>query len=122
MTTNTNSTRLTYNYALTYVLENMTAMPDEIREKLEALREQQEKRNGTNRKPTAQQEANKEIQNRVCELLVGKPDGLTISEMLPLLAMEGLTGQRLTAVVTQLVPERLTREVVKRRAYFRLNG
>ena len=122
MTTTNTTVRMTYNYALTYVLENMPEMPADVREKLEALREQQEKRNGANRKPTAQQEANKEIQNRVCELLVGKPDGLTISEMLPMLALEGLTGQRLTAVVTQLVPERLTREVVKRRAYFRLNG
>lgn len=122
MTTTNTTFRMTYNYALTYVLENMSEMPADVREKLEALREQQEKRNGANRKPTAQQEANKEIQNRVCELLVGKPDGLTISEMLPMLALEGLTGQRLTAVVTQLVPDRLTREVVKRRAYFRLNG
>ena len=80
------------------------------------------KKNSSDRKPTAVQEANNGIKETIIELLADRGEPMTISEMQkasPELAE--LTNQRISALVRQLILEgKIVREEIKRKAYFKL--
>ena len=118
-TTNTNA-KLTYVTALTYAIENGN-LPTEIVEKLTALRTQQEKRNNGEKKPTKVQEANAGLKLAILSAMQGQ-EAKTVSELLTIVPeLAGMSNQKVSAIVTQLVDEgKLTREVEKRKAFFKL--
>lgn len=113
-------TKVTYVSALNTVL-NGEPMTDEVREKLEALKASIEKKNTAERKPTATQTANEGFKVAILEgLESGK--AYTITDIIKSVsAVSELSNQRVSAIVRQLVESgSLTREEVKRKAYFSL--
>lgn len=112
-------TKLTYAMALEIAIASVEAT--EVKEKLEALKVSVEKKNGGSRKPTATQKENAELKVAIANgLEVGK--AYTITEIMKTVkAVEGLTNQRVSAIVRQMVESgTLTRNEVKRKAYFSL--
>ena len=88
-----------------------------------------EKRNskGGDRKPTAKQTENADLKTVILEFLADREDEkFTITDMwknIPILAENPeMSNQRLSAIVRQLVVDNLvTREEIKRKAYFSVN-
>jgi molecular chaperone DnaK (HSP70) len=107
--------------ALSYVLEN-AELPAEIREKVEKMKAQFEKKNSAEKKPTANQVANKELQSAILE---GMASGklYTITDMIKEIpACATLTNQKVSAVVRAMVGISIERVEEKRKAYFRKIG
>ena len=76
------------------------------------------RKNGSEKKPTAQQTANAEIQKAILESMeVGKR--YTITELIKTVpACAELTNQRVYALVRQLMPTNIERVEEKKKAYF----
>jgi hypothetical protein len=76
------------------------------------------RKNGSEKKPTAQQTANAEIQKAILESMeVGKR--YTITELIKTVpACAELTNQRVSALVRQLMPTYIERVEEKKQAYF----
>lgn len=118
-------TKVTQKMALGYVLENCE-VPADIKEKLEKMLEQVEKKASSGSKSmSATQKANAEL----AEKIVGEMEEnrlYTITEMLkvlPCLAEEDYTNQKISAIVSNLVKEgKVERVVDKRKSYFKVVG
>lgn len=107
--------------ALAYVLANAD-LPTEVAEKLTKMKEQFEKKNSAEKKPTAQQVANAAIQTAILE---GMENGkrYTITELIKEIpACNGLTNQRVSAIVRGMLGISIERVEDKRKAYFRKIG
>ena len=107
--------------ALAYVLENCD-LTDEVREKVEKMKAQFEKKNSAEKKPTANQIANQELQVAILE---GMQNGklYTITDMIKEIpACATLTNQKVSAIVRAMVGISLERVEEKRKAYFRKIG
>ena len=107
--------------ALAYVLENCD-LTDEVREKVEKMKAQFEKKNSAEKKPTANQVANKELQSAILE---GMQNGklYTITDMIKEIpACATLTNQKVSAIVRAMVGISVERVEEKRKAYFRKIG
>ena len=105
--------------ALAYVLAN-TTLPEEVAEKLRTMKAQFEKKSSAERKPTENQKANAGFKTVILQYVgeVGKP--LTISDIQKG-CLPDLSGQRVSAIVTQLKNDGLVvRTEDKRKAYFSL--
>lgn len=105
--------------ALAYVLAN-AELPTEVAEKLQTMKAQFEKKSSAERKPTENQKANAGFKGVILEYLakVGKP--VTISDIQKG-CLPDLSGQRVSAIVTQLKNEgSVVRTEEKRKAYFSL--
>ena len=102
--TNTNTTKITYTSALSYVLTNCE-LPAEIATKLETLLEQTAKRNSAeNRKPTKAQLANEELKAVALSALTSTPS--TVSEIMTRDArLAILSNQKVSALVNALVDD-----------------
>lgn len=76
------------------------------------------RKNGSEKKPTAQQTANAEIQKAILEAMeVGKR--YTITDLIKTVpACAELTNQRVSALVRQLMPTYIERVEEKKKAYF----
>ena len=76
------------------------------------------RKNGSEKKPTAQQQANAEIQKAILEgMEVGKRYTITdLIKEIPVCAE--LTNQRVSALVRQLIPTCIERVEEKKKAYF----
>lgn len=111
---------MTYADALTNAL-NLEGMNEDTRITLTALKASIEKKNSSDRKPTATQTANN---NTKTEILAVLADGTarTVTEIMSVVPMlNGASNQKASALVRQLVEEGLVkREQVKRKAYFSL--
>lgn len=107
--------------ALDYVLANCE-LTDEVREKVEKMKAQFEKKNGGEKKPTAQQVANAAIQTAILEGM--EPNRLyTITELIKEIpACNDLTNQRVSAIVRGMLGISIERVEEKRKAYFRKIG
>lgn len=107
--------------ALVYVLENCD-LTDEVREKVEKMKAQFEKKNSAEKKPTANQVANKGIQDAILESMeVGKL--YTITDMIKEIpACADLTNQKVSALIRPLINVSIERVEDKRKAYFRKIG
>lgn len=107
--------------ALTYVLANCE-LTDEVREKVEKMKAQFEKKNSSEKKPTAQQVANMAIQTAILEGM--EPNRLyTITELIKNIpACNDLTNQRVSAIVRNMLGISIERVEDKRKAYFRKIG
>lgn len=85
-------------------------------EKLEALKAQLIKRNSTEHKPTKAQRENETVKNEIVSFLTTQDEGKSATEIGDHF---GISNQKASALLTALVNEkRITREVIKRKAYF----
>ena len=82
------------------------------------------KKNAADKKPTAQQTANKAIADAIVEALANQPDRLfTVTEIIKEVpACADLTNQRVSAIVRGLLGNGVERVEEKRKAYFRYLG
>ena len=115
-------TKMTQKNAIAYVLDNC-AVPDEVREKLEAMKAQLEKRSAKTgeRKPTKTQIANEGFKETILANM--EPDRLyTVSELAKEIPFgEELSGQRVSALMKKLKDAgKVIRTEEKRKAYFSL--
>lgn len=117
-----NTTKMTYAAALTYALDNLADAPQDVLDKLSALREQQTKRgNYVSKAEAAKQEANAVYAQAVLAVLA---DGakMTVSDMMGASDELGdLSNQKVTAVVKSLLDAgQVVKTVEKRKAFFTL--
>ena len=115
-----NNTKLTYSPALTYAIENCE-MPADVREKLEALRAQQEKRSNADRKPTKNQQANANLREVVMDVLRNEGKPMTVTEVFNAMSEnpEVSSTQKVSALMRQLLLEgRVVKTMEKRVSYF----
>lgn len=118
-------TKVTQKMALGYVLENCE-VPADIKEKLEKMLEQVEKKASSGSKSmSATQKANAEL----AEKIIGEMEEnrlYTVTEMLkvlPCLAEEEYTNQKISAIMSNLVKElKVERVIDKRKSYFKVVG
>ena len=103
--------------ALAYVLENCE-LTTEVKEKLEKMKIQFEKKNSAEKKPTATQIANEGIKNIILETLSEK--SMTITEMQKSNSeLAELSNQKISALLKQMTESgSVKREEIKRKAYF----
>ena len=118
--TNTNTNKVTYTSALSYVLTNCD-LPAEIATKLETLMEQTAKRNSTeNRKPTKAQRENAELSEVVAEVLADAGKALTVTEIMQADSrFTGLSNQKVSAVLRGM-GDRVVKATENRKSVFRL--
>jgi DNA-binding transcriptional ArsR family regulator len=112
--------KMTNAKALDYVISTFgEELPTEVREKIEKMKEQVVKKNSKDRKPTATQVENVGLKDAI---LSAMEDGkaYTIGDLMKAVSeLDGLTNQRVSALVRQLKEDGLvTREEIKRKAYF----
>jgi hypothetical protein len=109
-------TKITYTEALNIALN--ADLPEEVKDKLTALREQIAKRNSAERKPTKAQKANEELREVVFEALGLEPQTVT-QIMAQDERLSALSNQKVSALVNALVDEgRAVKTVEKRKSYF----
>ena len=107
--------------ALNYVLANCE-LTDEVREKVEKMKAQFEKKNSAEKKPTANQVANQAIvEGFLAEMETGKL--YTITDMIKCLpSCADLTNQKVSALIKPLLGISIERVEDKRKAFFRKIG
>ena len=107
--------------ALSYVLANCE-LTDEVRAKVEKMKEQFEKKNSAEKKPTANQVANDTLKEAILsEMEEGRL--YTISEMMKELpSCADHSNQKLSAIIRQMLGVSVERVEEKRKAYFRKIG
>lgn len=107
--------------ALNYVLANCE-LTDEVRAKVVKMKEQFEKKNSAEKKPTANQVANQAI---VEGILAEMEEGVlyTITDMIKKLpSCADLTNQKVSALIKPLIGISIERVEEKRKAYFKKIG
>lgn len=111
--------KITYAVALDVAIKAVGE--GEVAEKLTALKAQLAKKSSGERKPTATQKENVGFKDAIANgLEVGK--AYTVTDIMKSVVEVGnLSNQRVSALVRQLVADGvLTREEIKRKAYFKL--
>jgi DNA-binding MarR family transcriptional regulator len=116
--------KMTNKKALEIAIAAMTAQETpntEAIEKVQKILEQTIKKNSSERKPTATQTANVGLKEKILSYLKATGSEKTISELMKEIPeLEGLSNQRVSALVRGLKEEGLiTRVEVKRKAYFK---
>ena len=119
----TKTPKATYKSAVEYALSNLPDAPDDIRERLEALRESLDKKSGENRKPTATQVENVGYQDAIAQYLLtlDEDDKKTVGDIIKECpAVSGFSGPKVTSLVTALVKNGKVIQVTdKRRNYYK---
>lgn len=119
MTTSKMTNKIALTTALSYVPEHET----EVREKLQKMLEQVEKRSASPKKLTDTQKQNVEFGKVIAD---GMQDGekRTVSDMIKTIpGLEGLSTQRVSPIVARLVDEKILDKVsIKNRSYFVIAG
>ncbi|MBQ8792785.1 MAG: hypothetical protein IJZ62_04155 [Clostridia bacterium] len=110
--------KMTYAKALEVVISGGT-VTEEVKEKLTALKVSVEKKNASERKPSATQVANEGLKSAILEYMeVGVLYTITdLIKQVP--ALDGLTNQKVSAIVRQMIPSPIERVEDKRKTYFR---
>ena len=113
--------KMTNSKALAFVIANCE-VPADVKEKLEKMKAQIDKKNSAERKPTATQKENVGYKSAILEYLATCDEGQTIGDIIKGCAeVSDLTNQRVSAIVRQLKDEgSVVREEIKRKAYFSL--
>lgn len=113
--------KLTNKGALQYVIEKCD-IPQEVKEKLEKMIEQLEKKSNTPKKLTKEQENNIVYKQQILEVM-STEEGETVTNImkkLPELQELGYQNQKWSALITQLVKEnKVEKTVAKGKSYFR---
>ena len=97
---------------------------DEVKEKLEALKAQLEKRKHSSNKPTKTQVANEGIKETILTVLGESDAPMRVKDLLADERLADFTSPKITALLRQLLPDtgdgRVVRTVEKKVAYFAL--
>ena len=110
-------TKMTYVSALDVAI-NAVADNAEVAEKLTALRAQIAKKNSAERKPTKAQVANDGLRSDIVAFLGESGEMLTATDIA---SHFGVSNQKVTALMGRLLEDgAVVREVVKRKAYFKV--
>lgn len=116
----TDTKKMTYAQAVRRAIEG-TITPEVI-ERLEALEASLLKKTGANRKPTAKQKENAELQATLVEFINANAegDGFTVTDLLKECpAVEGDSNQHVSAILRKAVQAKeISKGSVKRRTYF----
>lgn len=106
--------------AIEFVLAN-AELPTEVKEKLEKMKTQFVKKNGTERKPTVNQMRNPGLKTAILDYLA-TVEKATITDMMKnVVELADLSNQRVSAIVRQLKDSgEVVRTEEKRKAYFSL--
>lgn len=118
----TNTEKMTNRKALTYALDNLPDAPADVREKLENMIAQLDKKNASPKKLTAQQEKNLSVGAEILDFLLDhEGEGFTVSDLLKSVpSLEGDSNQHASAVMRQLIlAGSVEKYTDKRRTYFR---
>lgn len=109
--------------AVAYVLENCE-LPADVAEKMEKIKASFEKKSTGERKPTATQVANEGLKVAILSYMAEQPNRLfTISELIKEVPeLEGLSNQKVSALVTQMVGISIKKIVEKRKSNFQYMG
>ena len=111
-------TKMTYVKALEIALNMLNDEQDDVAKKLKALKAQIEKKNSSERKPTKEKIANEGLKDSIVEFLSGSAESATATNVADRF---GISNQKASALLTSLVNDkRIVREVVKRKAYFKV--
>ena len=126
-------TNLTYVDAINFALDvmNPDVDPDddkfrwdEVKEKLEALKIQLEKRKHGSNKPTKTQTANEAIKDTICEILTETDERMRVKDLLADDRLNGYSSPKISALLRQMLPEvgdgRVIKEIEKKVSYFRI--
>ena len=116
-----NTEKLTYVDALTVAID-CVVLPEDVREKLDALRAQQMKRNTADKKPTKTQQENEVLKGQMVDAMTAHGEAVTIKELMALMGLNPIevSSQKVSALMTQLVKAgNVEREVIKHTAYFK---
>lgn len=119
----TNTTKMTNRIALTYALDNLPDAPADVREKIQNMIAQLDKKNASPKKMTAQQEKNEGVKADLLAFLSDhEGEGFTVSDLLKQVpACEGDSNQHVSALMRALVlAGSVEKYTEKRRTYFRL--
>jgi DNA-binding transcriptional regulator PaaX len=121
--TNTNSSKTTQRSALQYAIDNLPDAPVEIVEKWHAMIAQIDKKNSAERKPTTKQMENAGFKSDILAYL--EPDTLytaaDVAKIVPSVVAAGLSVQRVSAMLSQLVTAgSLVRTEDKRKNFYSL--
>ena len=113
--------KMTNAIALNIAIEVLSAEDKytEVVEKLQKMLVQVEKKNSAERKPTATQKENIGLKDAILySMEIGKQ--YTVTDLMKSVAeLDGLSNQRVSALVRQLLLEgKVEREEIKRKAYF----
>lgn len=114
--------KITYVEAISKAIEG--DLSPEVVEKLEALKASIAKRSGAERKPTARQNENAVVRERLVEFIEGHfeegSDGFTVSDLLKSCdAVKDKSNQYASAILRQAVQAgEISKGSVKRRTYF----
>lgn len=105
--------------ALEYVVDNFNGMPYEVSEKIKAILASYKKKS-ENRKPTATQEANEEVKERLIATLKRVYEPMTVTDIMKLdEELSQLSNQKVSALLRQLIDAGLVKKVVdKKKSYF----
>lgn len=121
-------TKMTYAQAIDFAIEmihdgeanfnGFTAA--EYLEKLEALKAQLAKRNGSGKKGmTKTQKENEVIKEVILNVLADHEERMTVSDMIADERLNGYTNQKISALLRQLVDKEMVEKTMeKRKAYF----
>ena len=115
-------TKMTNVKALAYVLENVSDLPADVREKVESMKASYEKRSNKPAKPSAKQVENAGVKDAIVEWLAENGQHSVGEIVAECPACAGMTSQRVTALVSALTKgdePRVERIVDKRIAYFK---
>ena len=97
---------------------------DEVKEKLEALKIQLEKRKHGSNKPTKTQTANEAIKDTICEILTETDERMRVKDLLADDRLNGYSSPKISALLRQMLPEvgdgRVIKEIEKKVSYFRI--
>ena len=110
-------TKMTNKTALAYVVENY-AVPDEVREKLEGMIAQLEKKNAGSRKPTKTQIENEGYKALMLEVMSDQP--MTVTDVMKAVPeFAEFSNQKVAALMKGLFNEgKVTKTTEKGRSYF----
>lgn len=94
--------KMTYVKALTFVMDNCS-MPEDVSERLTALKASIEKKNSTPRKPTAAQLANDGYKEAILEFLRSADKPMTVAELTAgVPAIAGFNPQKVAGLMRSL--------------------
>ena len=117
------SDRITNYSALSYALENLPDAPAEIREKLEKMLAQIEKKNASPKKLTEKQEKNEVIKTAILDFLDANPNtGYTVTDLIrEVPECANSSNQHISALVRLLdIDKKIVKYVDKRRTYVKI--
>ena len=114
-------TKMTNKKALGYVIDNYD-LPDEVREKFEAMIAALDKKSSGERKPTAKQVANEGVRAALVEFINenSEGNGFTCSDLTKVCAVvEGKSNQYVSSILRKaIIAKELSKGTVKGRTYF----